>query len=258
MLPYQNMIFFAKQCHFDCSFLNKTHPYVCGNHTELEKSRWLTTINLCNKINDRKRLCPYVLRTSQNISFISYLPDWFTCPKTVTHPGTNRARRVATALIGRKSQHLLTIRPPRHQLSAAGGPAGLALCISGPVSASSTSVQMVSVNYTTTTHQSSQALRMSDARSQMLTRRNVAKMLIAVVVMFGVCFLPVHLLNILRSFTVYLFVLFCLFIYYHSRHDTGTVTEASNTGVMLSCAWGISKAGCPSKATHATYAKQRA
>jgi len=43
-------------------------------------------------------------------------------------------------------------------------------------------------------------VRVTDARSQMLTRRNVAKMLIAVVVMFGICFLPVHLLNILRLY----------------------------------------------------------
>jgi hypocretin (orexin) receptor 2 len=40
--------------------------------------------------------------------------------------------------------------------------------------------------------------RIKDAHYQMLSRRKVAKMLIAVVVMFGVCYLPVHLLNILR------------------------------------------------------------
>ena len=46
--------------------------------------------------------------------------------------------------------------------------------------------------------------RVKDARIQMMARRKVAKMLIAVVVMFGFCFLPVHLLNILRSSTVLL------------------------------------------------------
>ena len=30
------------------------------------------------------------------------------------------------------------------------------------------------------------------------TRRKVAKMLMAVVIMFGICYLPVHLLNMLR------------------------------------------------------------
>jgi len=73
------------------------------------------------------------------------------------------------------------------------------LRISGPASASSSCLQMTS-NYATESH----VLRVSDARSQVMTRRNVAKMLIAVVVMFGVCFLPVHLLNILRSSTVIL------------------------------------------------------
>jgi len=50
---------------------------------------------------------------------------------------------------------------------------------------------------TSTSHTTCGVVR--DARSQMLARRKVAKMLIAVVVMFGICFLPVHLLNILRS-----------------------------------------------------------
>jgi len=31
---------------------------------------------------------------------VGYLPKWFTCPKTVNHPGTDRARRRATVLIG--------------------------------------------------------------------------------------------------------------------------------------------------------------
>ena len=30
------------------------------------------------------------------------------------------------------------------------------------------------------------------------TRRKVAKMLMAVVIMFGICYLPVHLLNMLK------------------------------------------------------------
>ena len=34
--------------------------------------------------------------------------------------------------------------------------------------------------------------------TQIQSRKKAAKMLIAVVVMFGVCYLPVHLLNILR------------------------------------------------------------
>ena len=34
--------------------------------------------------------------------------------------------------------------------------------------------------------------------NQQLARRKVAKMLIAVVVMFALCFLPVHLINIIR------------------------------------------------------------
>ena len=38
----------------------------------------------------------------------------------------------------------------------------------------------------------------TNAEQQLLARRKAAKMLIAVVVMFGVCYLPVHLLNILR------------------------------------------------------------
>ncbi|ELU16138.1 hypothetical protein CAPTEDRAFT_182424 [Capitella teleta] len=37
-----------------------------------------------------------------------------------------------------------------------------------------------------------------EVRQQVTSRRNVAKMLIAVVIMFGICYLPVHLLNILR------------------------------------------------------------
>ena len=37
-----------------------------------------------------------------------------------------------------------------------------------------------------------------EVMSQTLARRNVAKMLIAVVWMFAICYLPVHLLNILR------------------------------------------------------------
>ena len=38
----------------------------------------------------------------------------------------------------------------------------------------------------------------SNEHSQILVRRKTAKMLIAVVAIFGVCYLPVHLLNILR------------------------------------------------------------
>lgn len=38
----------------------------------------------------------------------------------------------------------------------------------------------------------------SYGEGQLQARRKVAKMLIAVVVMFGICYLPVHLLNILR------------------------------------------------------------
>ncbi len=38
----------------------------------------------------------------------------------------------------------------------------------------------------------------SSAETQLMARRKAAKMLIAVVVMFGICYLPVHLLNILR------------------------------------------------------------
>jgi len=38
---------------------------------------------------------------------------------------------------------------------------------------------------------------------QLLARRKVAKMLIAVVAMFGICYLPVHLLGILRWLHVY-------------------------------------------------------
>ena len=34
--------------------------------------------------------------------------------------------------------------------------------------------------------------------TQLVARRRAAKMLIAVVVMFGICYLPVHLLNIIR------------------------------------------------------------
>jgi len=62
---------------------------------------------------------------------------------------------------------------------------------------SSSSLHNTATNYTTCGVQ-----RVKDARTQMLARRKVAKMLIAVVVMFGVCFLPVHLLNILRSSNV--------------------------------------------------------
>ena len=40
--------------------------------------------------------------------------------------------------------------------------------------------------------------RVTATESQLLARRKAAKMLIAVVVMFGICYLPVHLLNILR------------------------------------------------------------
>jgi len=29
-----------------------------------------------------------------------YIPRWFTCPQTVTHPGTNRVRRRVTSLTG--------------------------------------------------------------------------------------------------------------------------------------------------------------
>ena len=37
-----------------------------------------------------------------------------------------------------------------------------------------------------------------NAEMQLQSRRKAAKMLIAVVIMFGICYLPVHLLNILR------------------------------------------------------------
>jgi hypocretin (orexin) receptor 2 len=36
------------------------------------------------------------------------------------------------------------------------------------------------------------------AETQLAARRKAAKMLVAVVVMFAVCYLPVHLLSILR------------------------------------------------------------
>ena len=38
----------------------------------------------------------------------------------------------------------------------------------------------------------------SSTENQLQSRRKAAKMLIAVVVMFGLCYFPVHLLNILR------------------------------------------------------------
>ena len=38
----------------------------------------------------------------------------------------------------------------------------------------------------------------SNSEALLNTRRKVAKMLMAVVIMFGICYLPVHLLNILR------------------------------------------------------------
>jgi len=70
------------------------------------------------------------------------------------------------------------------------------LCVSDDAAGASHSLN-ATLNSTTGVHVT--RVRVKDARSQMMTRRNVAKMLIAVVVMFGVCFLPVHLLNILRS-----------------------------------------------------------
>jgi len=73
------------------------------------------------------------------------------------------------------------------------------LCILDHTSGSSRCLNEMS-SYTSDGHVS--RVRVKDARSQIQTRRNVAKMLIAVVVMFGVCFLPVHLLNILRSTSV--------------------------------------------------------
>jgi hypothetical protein len=48
-------------------------------------------------------------------------------------------------------------------------------------------------------------------RRQLLSRRKVAQMLIAVVIMFGVCYLPVHLLNILR-YNVYVKSYFLLLL----------------------------------------------
>ena len=47
-------------------------------------------------------------------------------------------------------------------------------------------------------HPSAPEGRNSASEPQLLARRKAAKMLIAVVVMFGICYLPVHLLNILR------------------------------------------------------------
>lgn len=44
----------------------------------------------------------------------------------------------------------------------------------------------------------------SERHGQVLSRRKVAKMLIAVVIMFGICYLPVHLLNILRYIQIVL------------------------------------------------------
>jgi len=92
----------------------------------------------------------------------------------------------------------------------------------------STSCLNAASNYTTDGQVS--RIKVSDARSQMVTRRNVAKMLIAVVVVFGVCFLPVHLLNILRyscfstvlphnasHTTRYMLWQFCLSVS-HTRH----------------------------------------
>ena len=38
----------------------------------------------------------------------------------------------------------------------------------------------------------------TSVETQLQSRRKAAKMLIAVVVMFAMCYLPVHLLNILR------------------------------------------------------------
>lgn len=67
------------------------------------------------------------------------------------------------------------------------------LASSENMSSSSSCLHNTTANYTTCGVQ-----RLKDARTQMLSRRKVAKMLIAVVVMFGICFLPVHLLNILR------------------------------------------------------------
>ena len=41
---------------------------------------------------------------------------------------------------------------------------------------------------------------------QLIARRKAAKMLIAVVIMFGICYLPVHLLNILRLGNLFAFI----------------------------------------------------
>ena len=78
----------------------------------------------------------------------------------------------------------------RHNLSKS----PLYVYSSDQISTSSSCLHSTATNYTTCGVQ-----RVKDARSQMLARRKVAKMLIAVVVVFGICFLPVHLLNILRS-----------------------------------------------------------
>jgi len=36
-------------------------------------------------------------RTNEGSLFQTVGPRWFTCPQTVTHPSTNRARRIETA-----------------------------------------------------------------------------------------------------------------------------------------------------------------
>jgi hypothetical protein len=43
----------------------------------------------------------------------------------------------------------------------------------------------------------------SKMKNQLIARRKAAKMLISVAMMFGLCYLPIHILNILRYIFVY-------------------------------------------------------
>jgi hypothetical protein len=65
---------------------------------------------------------------------------------------------------------------------------------------------IANINQTPTNSGGSNSTTKSKMKNQLIARRKAAKMLISVAIMFGLCYLPIHILNILRYILIKRFI----------------------------------------------------
>lgn len=110
-------------------------------------------------------------------------------------PNSNRSLSLATAPIPGTSSNTLNSNEARGGVSSYG--------LIGPTSSNRNNNKQsrkasTTGTTTTTNNQSSQLLVTMHNKSKLDSRKAAAKMLMTIVVMFGICYLPVHLINFLR------------------------------------------------------------